>query len=207
MLGLVLLAAPAAPGLAQDAGAYGDGWYRGEFWSGEYPNGFTVLEATTLKLRPELSPAAEPSIDCPLPAKATYHPWNSARVFSDGLTFASFTEIDEMEVTKPFEASLYGQLDATEVTIKFEPGMIWKYLAYYGEGAFLLEYDGVRYDGDQGLIDASTSTHPGDKGYDEWLRIDCASQMWGWLFMADIQDNAAFGPPNIEGYGVAADAE
>ena len=65
---------------AQSVTAYGDDWYRMNFWSGEYPNGFTVVSDTTLQLRPALDPKADKTIACPLSAKATYQPWNGARV-------------------------------------------------------------------------------------------------------------------------------
>ena len=53
VLGVALLA---MPGLAQGTDAYGDAWYRGEFWSGEYPGGFTVVKDVTVKLRATLDP-------------------------------------------------------------------------------------------------------------------------------------------------------
>jgi len=205
MLGMALLAVPA---LAAD-GAYGDNWYRGEFWSGEYPDGFTVLKDVTVKLRATLDPKAEATIDCALPAKATYQPWNSARVNADGLQFVSFTEIEDMEVTKDYETTLYNNLDATATPVKFAKGDKWKYLAYFGEGAFLMEYDGVRYDGDQDLMEVSKAVGGGaEKDYDEWLRINCSNQMWGWLFMDEIvKDDVNFTAPNIVTYGEAADLE
>jgi hypothetical protein len=76
-----------------------------------------------------------------------------------------------------------------------------------GEGQFLMEYDGIRYQGDQGLADVSESTMKGERGYDEWLKIDCSNHIWGWLFMADVKDNPAFTAPNITNYGEAKDAE
>ena len=206
LMGLVVAAA--SPVLAQSNDDYDSGWYRGEFWSGEYPGGFTVLKDTIVKLRPVLDPKAEKTIDCPLPAKATYQTWNLERVRNDGLHFVSFTEIDEMEVTVAFDATLYGELDATEIVMHFDPGTRWNYLAYFAEGTFLMEYDGVRYTGDQGLIDVSEATRPGQRGYDEWLRINCSTNQWGWLFMGDIkQDDVTFTGPNITGYGEARDAE
>jgi hypothetical protein len=167
-----------------------------------------VLKDVTVKLRATLDPKVEATIDCALPAKATYQPWNNARVIADGLQFVSFSEIDEMELTKDYETTLYQNMDATAVPIKFKAGDKWRYLAYFGEGAFLMEYEGVEYDGDQDLIEASKSIREGDKGYDEWLRINCSNQMWGWLFMADIvKDDVTFTGPNISGYGTSADLE
>lgn len=203
---VVLLALAATPARAADA--YDGTWYRGEFWSGEYPAGFTVVTDTVLRLRPEIGREAEPQIECPVAAGATYHPWNVARGIADGLAFVSFTRIEEMVIEAPFSAELYPEVDTTPVTVDFAKGDTWRYLAYYGEGAFLMEYDGVRYTGDQSLMEASRSTLPErEKGYDEWLRINCSNHMWGWLYLPDIAGNAALTGPNIVEYGLAADLQ
>ncbi|RYE07568.1 MAG: hypothetical protein EOP22_17205 [Hyphomicrobiales bacterium] len=198
----------ATPAVAQSVESYGDDWYRAPFWSGEYPAGFTVLKDTVVQLRPALSPTAAKTVDCPLPAKATYQQWNGARVEAEGLHFVSFTEIDEMEVTAALDTSLFRNDDGTSVDVGFKPGDKWRYLAYFGEGAFLMEYDGVRYEGDQGLMEVSKSLQPGERGYEQWLRINCANNQWGWLFFGDIvQDDITFTGPNIVEYGRSADLE
>jgi hypothetical protein len=204
VLFLVLLCAPAA---AQQ-NPYGPDYYRAEFWSGEYPAGFTVLEDTVLKLRPSLSPDAEATIDCPVSKGATYHPWNLPRVADEGLSFVSFSRIADYEVQTPYEANLFNEAEQTDATISFKPGDRWRYIVYYAEGTFLMEYDGVRYTGDQGLADASKALTPeGELTYTEWLRIDCSNNMWGWLVMAEALENPALGSPNILQYGEAADVQ
>ena len=209
IIGLALVAAllAGAPALAQDIEDYDDSWHRASFWSGEYPAGFTVVKDTTIQLRPRLDPKAEKTIACDLPARATYQPWNRERVEEQGLTFISFTRIGDYKVTKPFEGTLYRNLDATEVKVSLQPGDTWRYLVYFGEGAFLMEYDGVRYDGSQDLVD--NSQQMGDAaGYHEWLRINCPNNQWGWLFMGDISlDDDNFASPNITGYGEAKDLD
>lgn len=207
-LALLLALLTASGTLAQSPVKYGDGWYRGTFWSGEYPAGFTVLKDTTVLLRPRLDPAAVATVECPLPAKATYQQWNTARVAAEGLEFVSFTETVDMVVTQPYEAALYAESDSAETSVAFKPGDTWRYLAYYGEGAFLMQYKGVNYTGDQGLDDASKPAREGAHGYDEWLRINCSNNRWGWLLMSDITlDDVTFGGPNITEYGSAADLD
>jgi hypothetical protein len=172
------------------------------------PDGFTVLKDTMVLLRPRLETTVAPSVECPLSAKATYQQWNTDRVTAEALDFVSFTEIDGMVVKEAYEATLYAEVDSTETSVAFKPGDKWRYLAYYGEGAFLMQYDGVNYTGDQGLADASKSSHEGPRGYDEWLRINCANNKWGWLFMGDIKvDDVTFAGPNITEYGAAADLD
>jgi hypothetical protein len=196
----------ATPVFAQSVSSYDDSWYRGEFWAGEYPNGFTVLEDTTLKLRPALS-STDKTIDCPLPAKATIHPWNTARVQEYGLTFVTFSEIQDWEVTEAYEAPFYSELDAAETTLSFKPGDHFRFLIYYAEGTFLMDYNGVQYTGDQGLLEHAKQVNTADRD-DEWLRIDCPNNMWGWLYFPDLViDDKTIAGPNIVEYGRAADLE
>jgi hypothetical protein len=208
LFAIALVAAGAAPVHAQSVDAYDESWHRATFWSGEYPGGFTVLKDVTVQLRPALDPKAGKTIACDLPAKATYQPWNNERVNAQGLGFASFTRIADYEIGTAYDATLYRESDASETPVHFEPGAKWRYLAYYAEGAFLMEYEGVRYTGDQGLFDVSKELNPADGGYEEWLRINCPNNQWGWLFMGDVVvDDVTFAAPNVTGYGEAKDLD
>jgi hypothetical protein len=201
----VALALAAAPALAQSA--YDEGWYRAPFWSGEYPGGFSVVQTTTVQLRPSLDPAAERSIACELPQGATYQIWNLKRVEEQGLGFASFSRIAEYKMTEDYEATIYRRDDASEAVIPFKEGDTWHYLVYLAEGAFLMEHDGVEYDANQDLFEHAEQI--GDtNGYEEWMRINCPNNQWGWLFMGDITiGEGAFVTPNITGYGESKDLE
>jgi hypothetical protein len=195
---LVLLAAPA---FAQSN--YDTSWHRAPFWSGEYPGGFSVVKTTTVQLRPTLDPKAEKTIACELPQGATYQLWNQPRVEEQGLFFTSFSKIAEYKMTEAYDTSLYKHLDGTEVKVSLKEGETWRYLVYFGEGAFLMEYDGVEYDGDQDLFEHAEQV--GDSnGYEEWLRINCPNNQWGWLFMGDITlDDGTFVSPNIISHGMS----
>jgi hypothetical protein len=201
--GLLLAAAPA---FAQSE-AYDESWHRAPFWSGEYPDGFSVAKTTTVQLRATLDPKADKTIACELPQGATYQPWNQERVEEQGLSFTSFTKIADYKMTKPFEATLYRHDDATEATVSLNKGDTWRYLVYLAEGTFLMEYDGVEYDGNQDLFEVSEQM--GDtNGYEEWLRINCPNNQWGWLFMGDISlDEGNFVSPNITEFGTSKDLE
>ena len=198
-----LLALMAAPALAQSQ--YDDTWHRAPFWSGEYPGGFSVVKTTTVQLRATLDAKAEKTIACELPQGATYQTWNQSRVEEQGLFFTSFSKIAEYKMTEAYDTSLYRHDDASEVKVSLKPGETWRYLVYFGEGAFLMEYDGVEYDGDQDLFEHAEQE--GDSnGYEEWLRINCSNNQWGWLFMGDITlDDGTFISPNITGYGMSED--
>lgn len=200
-----MLSLAAAPALAQST--YDDTWYRAPFWSGEYPGGFSVARTTTVQLRPTTEASAERSIACELPLGATYQAWNRDRVEEQGLSFTSYTRIAEYEMTEDYEATIYRRDDASEAVIPFKDGDTWRYLVYLAEGSFLMELDGVVYDGTQDLFEHAEQI--GDtNGYEEWLRINCPNNQWGWLFMGDITlDDGTFLAPNITGYGEAKDLE
>lgn len=189
------------------AAPYDDSWYRAPFWSGEYPDGFSVVKATTLHLRPTLDKDADKTIACDFPQGATYHPWNQSRVEEQGLTFVSFTKIGDYKMLKPLETTLYRRSDASEVPVELSKGETWRYLVYLGEGAFLMEYKGEEFDGNPDMLDASEQQ--GDaSGYEEWLRINCPNNQWGWLFMGDITlDDGTFVAPNITNYGESKDLD
>lgn len=197
----------AVPAFAQST--YDESWYQAPFWSGEYPGGFSVLKDATVELRPALDPKAEKSIACDLPAKATYQVWNNARVEEQGLHFVSFTRIADYRIRDAYTTTLYNSAEGTQVELIFKPGDIWRDLVYYAEGTFLMEFNGVQYDGDQSLHDVSEPVNPDDeRGYEEWLRINCPGNQWGWLFMGDIiVDDVIFAAPNITGYGEARDLD
>ncbi len=203
VIAAVTLGLTAAPALAQSA--YDDSWYRSNFWSGEYPDGFSMVKTTTVQLRPTLDPKADKTVACELPQGATYQTWNQARVEEQGLNFTSFTKIADYKITKPYETTFYKHLDGTEQKVSLKEGDTFRYLAYFGEGAFLMEYDGVEYEGDQDLFEHAEQE--GDSnGYEEWLRINCSNNQWGWLFMGDITlDDGTFIAPNITSYGMSED--
>jgi hypothetical protein len=189
------------------AASYDDSWYRAPFWSGEYPDGFSVVKSTTVQLRPVLDKDAEKTIACDLPQGATYQPWNQSRVEEQGLAFVSFTKIGDYKMLKPLETTLYRRTDATELQVKLSRGETWRYLVYLGEGAFLMEYKGEEFDGNPDMLDASEQQ--GDaNGYEEWLRINCPNNQWGWLYMGDVTlDDGTFVAPNITNYGESTDLE
>lgn len=203
----LVAAAMVLAGSSALAATYDDTWYRAPFWSGEYPDGFSVVKSTTVQLRPTLDKDADKTIACDLPQGSTYQPWNQSRVEEQGLTFVSFTKIGDYKMLKPLETTLYRRTDATELQVKLSKGETWRYLVYLGEGAFLMEYKGEEFDGNPDMLDASEQE--GDaSGYEEWLRINCPNNQWGWLYMGDVTlDDGTFVAPNITNYGESKDLE
>ncbi len=187
-------------------------WHKEFSWSGEYPHGFTVNSNVTISIRSELDRAAPKNISCLLQKGATYHEWNKSRVQSDKLQFVSFTKITTYEVEKTFAAKAQLDADKSDVSIHFTEGDRWFYLYYGGEGAFLFRFGNVNYIGDQDLIanskeiDVSEGKELGVvEGYDEWLGLQCANGVSGWILMSEIKELPEFDSPSIKEYGTATD--
>ena len=193
---------------ANAALAYDGSWHKEANWSGEYPNGFTMNADVTVDIRPALDLNAPKSLACLLKRGSTYHEWNKKRVASDQLKFLSFTKIATYEVNSAFNAKVEVRHSRRTAVIKFKQGDRWAFLAYLGEGSYVMSVAGKEYIGDQDLISNSTEVgpHTDDKeGYDEWLGLKCANGAVGWILFREIQEVAGFGQANITEYGKAED--
>jgi hypothetical protein len=186
------------------AAAYDDSWHVANFWSGEYPGGFGVMADTVVTLSAEPDPDAAIVGECTLPADAVYHPWNHARVEADALAFRSYTLKQPYTVDRDTSVTVYTEPDWGAVPLSFSAGDVWTFLAYFAEGAFLMEVDGNQYIGDQTLFEVSTSDAPQD--YAEWMRLTCPGDgVTGWLFLDEVKALPTIGEPNITGYPEAED--
>src|SRR5258708_39999980 len=110
----------ASQGLDRATAKYDASWYRANGWSGEYPDGFTIVSNVTTTIRGSLKSDAPKSISCVLRKGATYHQWNKKRVISDRLEFISFTKIETYELSASFTVELRRQSDGDDTTIQFK---------------------------------------------------------------------------------------
>ena len=186
------------------AHAYDDTWYQANFWGGEYPNGFGVAEQMTVDARLDPDPDAPSKVRCLLPKGAVYHPWNHDRVEADELDFRSYTLKEVYTADTDFSVTLYTEDNWDEVAFDLARGDNWTYLAYLGEGNFLMEYRGTSYVADdQSLFELSTSN--GESASDEWLHLKCANKTMGWLLLSEVKALENIVEPNIVTYGEATD--
>lgn len=192
---------------------YETGWYKADFWSGEYPHGFTVSAATTLKIRKEPVQTAAKLIGCELPIGATFHPWNKVRIKKSNLEFVAFTRIEEMVATKNFNSTVRKGSDGKEISLSLIKGDHWRSLAYESEGISLIQYRGKNYSVDQDFWsnsmklvaqDPSLASAP-DSGYQEWLKLTCENGLSGWIYMSDLEGVTTIESPNIVEYDDARD--
>jgi hypothetical protein len=189
--------------------AYEGGWYKVPFWSGEYPNGITMESDTTTMLRAAPDPDAPQTIECTLPQGATYHPWNIPRVESDQLEFVTFSPIIENVVVADGMVFAYPPLSMEAIELNMQAGDTWEFLAYLGEGFFVMRYQGVVYEAGQELYEFSEAAGAAadDRQSDEWLRLTCSNGARGWLRVNEVVGTPGFGSTPITNYGEASDVE
>ena len=164
----------AAPGLAAP---YDDTFYRAEFWSGEYPNGFSVVgTGVMIPVRTDADLELPSQETCGLPQKAVIHPWNGARPAD----FVTYSKIVPMKVKNAFT------FEDGDRKVDLKKGDLIEYLVYGGEGYFLVRINGVEYGADQSLFENVEEPSQESFRQDEWVRLNCENGGQGWALLSDL---------------------
>ncbi|MEM7330211.1 MAG: hypothetical protein AAF437_15820 [Pseudomonadota bacterium] len=197
------------PGLTDSNGietiGYPDGWELQPFWSGEYPNAFTVTqEGVTVMGHETITYGVYPPIYCGLPQKATYSPWNGARRETDNLEFVAMVYPTTFTIMEDTSVEVFVGDGVEQLALSTGDQLIYK--SYLAEGFFIAEKDGVQYELNEGELPPSTEFQQGPDDQ-EWVQVTCAdaegTRAW-------IQYQDAIGAPGVEpyeytGFGEAAD--
>lgn len=189
------------------ASSYDSSWYKADGWSGEYPNGFSVIKKNVVvKGRESVDLNAPASISCGLPIKAVFHPWNAKRKAA----FVSMSKIVLLTVKEDFV------FESDETKIDLKKGDVIEYLVYGAEGWFTVRINGKEYGADQSLFEKVEEVAEGAFHQDEWIQVPCKSGKKAWLLLADLVKVNADGElvylPGLDGwskgfveYGVVRD--
>jgi len=189
--------------------AYDNTWYQTEFWSGEYPNGISIVaEGVALPARAAMDLDQPVTIECELPYKAVFHPWNQARA-ARYYTAAKIVPLTAKEdLTLGFEG---------EEQVEVAAGDLIEYLVYGAEGSFLVRYKGKEYTADQSLLEkVSYDEQKMEAPQDEWLNVTCVGGENAWIFLRDVvtvdRDGNSVYPQGVDSwfrgfreYGVVTD--
>lgn len=206
---VVLISTLLTPVLIAPAQAYDASWYKTDFWSGEYPHGFTLKQGVTIKIRTKPDPDEARSIDCALKKGATYHSWNHSRVKSSKLEFISYVPTETYMIKRSGKVFLRDEKIDKEFKYSFKKGDEWTYLTYYAEGMFKIGLKGKSYTAEQDLMEISKEkggkSSNKDRREHEWLKLTCANGAAGWLLLGDTIGNSAFDGAKIIEYGKATD--
>ncbi len=157
--------------------AYDQTWYQANFWSGEYPNGFSVVtDGVTVPARTAMDRDLPVSIQCGLPKFAVYHQWNGARQAD----YRTASKIVPMVANEEFEIGF------TE-TATVHAGDTVEYLIYGAEGMFFVRYNGVEYEADQEMLTKVTYDEKAlEVPQEEWLNVTCLGGENAWIFAGDL---------------------
>ena len=181
---------------------YPDGWEMQLYWSGEYPNAFSVTEEGVTVLGQEtITFGADASIACRLPHKATYSPWNRDRNESDRIEYVSMVYPTTFTLKEDITLQVLVGDGEEELSLSAEDQMVYK--SYLAEGWFIAEKDGVQYEMNEAGLPQSTVFEQGPEDQ-EWVRVTCddAENTRAWVLYED-----AIGVPGVEPYEYTGFAE
>ncbi|MEL7109728.1 MAG: hypothetical protein AAGL99_10710 [Pseudomonadota bacterium] len=192
--------APPAPTVPVDSNGidtvgYPDGWELQPFWSGEYPNAFSVTqEGVTVMGHEAITFEEYPPIYCGLPNKATYSPWNVARRESDDLDFVAMVYPTTFTIKEDTRIEVFVGDGAEMLDLRTGDQLIYK--SYLAEGFFIAEKDGIQYELNEAELPQSTEFEQGPEDQ-EWVLVTCddAEKTRAWILFED-----ALSAPGVERY-------
>ena len=163
----------------QGFAAYGSGWYMADFWSGEYPNGFAVVnDNVRVPARTGMDLDLPKNVMCPLTKKAVWHPWNQARP-------ATYKTASKIVTLRAKESFTYKDEESGK-RLRIKRGDRIEYLIYGSEGFFWFRYKGKKYMGSQDLLAKMRSYNENDFRQDEWVNLPCADGQRAWIYLKDL---------------------
>lgn len=184
---------------------YPDGWEMQNYWSGEYPNAFAVTaEGVTVMGHETITFEVYPPIYCGLPNKATYSPWNGARIESDDLNFVAMTYPTTFTIQEDATIEVFVDEGASQLDLK--TGDVLTYKSYLAEGFFIAEKDGKLYEMNESELPQSTQFEQGPDDQ-EWVQVTCddAAQTRAWVLYTDALNANGVEPYEYTGFGEASD--
>lgn len=181
---------------------YPEGWEMQLYWSGEYPNAFSVTqEGVTVMGHETITYGEYPPIYCGLPHKATYSPWNRVRNESDRIEYVSMVFPTTFTLKEDITIQVLVGDGEEDLSLSAEDQLVYK--SYLAEGWFIAEKDGVQYEMNESNLPQSTVYEQGPDDQ-EWVRITCADaeKTRAWVLYED-----AIGAPGVEPYEYTGFAE
>lgn len=184
---------------------YPDGWELQLFWSGEYPNAFSVTqEGVTVLGHEAITFEEHPPIYCGLPYKATYSPWNGARRESDKLEFVAMTYPTTFTIMEDTSVEAFVGDGTEQLALSAGDELIYK--SYLAEGFFIAEKDGVQYELNESDLPESTEFQQGPEDQ-EWVLVTCddADKTRAWVLYDEALRAPGVEPFEYTEFGAAAD--
>ena len=188
---------------------YDDNWTVGYGWSGEYPDGFSIIsDGIVLEGREKPDALSPRSLICPLDKNVTIHQWNHGRVETDDLIFVSATRSIPLVVSTDARVEVETTGDEPGVMeIPVKAGDTITLLRYFGEGYGLIRIKGTERVADLQQLNDFTKSDDNIFQEDEWAKVTCDDEAGSraWLLLADVKQASGIGEAPLEGYGEAGD--
>jgi hypothetical protein len=175
-----------------------------DFWSGEYPSSFAIARAdVTLYGYDDLAEAFTPTKACPMPHKAAYHPWNTARNEADQIIYKSV--VPKTMITMRADTVINASAGGIDTKLDLKAGETLTYITYLGENWFIAEYDGVEYEFSGDSFTNDIADFPELSEPEEWVNVACTDSTRTWLKYTDIINAYGVRTHGSETYGTASD--
>jgi hypothetical protein len=183
---LALVSSPGAVGQpAAPASGYDNSWYVSDFWSGEYPPGFSVTRPdTVVRARRAMDKAAPRDVACKLPYLAVIHPWNQRRAAASQIKFLSATRIVQLIAKEQFVFEDMG--DDAKRKVEIKKGDVIEYIRNDAEGSFEARIAGKQYTAGQSVFDHVQDIADDQFIEDDWVSLACTGGSRAWIFLAEL---------------------
>ena len=185
---------------------YGDDWFVSEFWSREYPPGFSVTRPdAVVAARATMDKAAARDVACRLPYLAVIHPWNRSRTAKSNVRFLSATKVVRLVVKEAFDFDLQSRDDVSG-KVHLKAGDTIDYIRNDAEGSFEVRIFGKQYTADQNLFDHVEDVSRDRFVEDDWALLTCVGGNRAYILLSDLGLDPDAGEP-VKRNGVAGISE
>lgn len=197
--------------------AYDSSWYQAEYWTGEWPNGFSVVKKeVTVQGRKAMDQDLDQNVTCVLPLKAVFNPWNQTGNDLRKSRYFTASKIVVLTAKKSFSFKEDGR---SMKPIAIRKGQMIEYLIYGSEGFFTIRINGKEYVAGQDFLEKMLPVSEDAFVQEEWLNVNCENGANAWIFTKDLKTkdaegnelwidglrNASIGDAGVTGYGEARD--
>lgn len=185
---------------------YDSSWFLSPGWPGEYPPGFTILDADVkVPARARPNPTDPQDITCHLPQYANYQLWNNARSQSDDLDYFVATKKFPVTVLEDTEVEFVGDAGIEKLALK--AGDQLTYLRYIGEGFTVMSFNDKEFDINESELREITDIGAIENKENLWVRVTCLGGKQAWILFDEVVLEPGVYPSPITGYGEAHDIE
>ncbi len=193
--------------VAETYGSYDESFAITDFWSGEWPDGFTVTaDDVVLMGRVEPHPSYPQEISCPIAKNTNVNPWNSERADADDWEFMTANQRTKITMTE--DVTLDTGFSEAPKTLELKAGDVLMYEVYYAEGFFQASFEGEYYEINEADLNRKAEYEQGGQT-DEWVNVECAYGKGdrAWLLLSEVQGQLGIGIVSFDAFGIASDLD